>query len=119
MDTFLRTFSERGVHGKFFRKISQNFFLGKTSETSYYFTTDIKKDILFLTVRSQTSYYFTTDLKKDIFFLLLDPRLSVKEWVGVYLALIHFFESYAGSFQQQSNNHNKIPVNNHVKNRLF
>ena len=59
-------------------------FLGKTSETSSIFTTDLikflKKDIFFLL---QTSSIFSTDLKKDIFFLLLDPRLSVKEWVGV------------------------------------
>lgn len=117
MDAFSQTFSERGVHGKFFGKFSQNFFLGKTSETSYYFSIDLikflKKDIFFILLYNKpnkTSYHFSTDLKKDIFFILLDPRLSVKKRVGVYLALIHFFESFASSFQQQSNNHNKIPV---------
>jgi len=40
----------------------------------------------------ETSYYFIKDLKKDVHFLLLDPRLSVKKRVGVWLALIHFLK---------------------------
>ena len=65
MDTFLRTFSERGVHGKFFGKISQNFFreyfrnillfsidIFLLTSDIFYFSTDLKKDIFFLTVRS-------------------------------------------------------------------
>ena len=101
---FTNILRKRGTR-KILQKNFSEFFFQHYIETFCYFTTDI-----FLRTLLQTSSIFSTDLKKDIFFLLLDPRLSVKEWVGVYLALIHFFESYAGSFQQQSNNHNKIPV---------
>lgn len=88
MDTFLRTFSERGVHGKFFRKISQNFFFREDFRNIllfYYrpYKVPQERHLFLADALLQTSSIFTIDLKKDIFFLLLDPRLSVKEWVGV------------------------------------